>query len=162
MLERIRPRTSKSICRVFWSHRAMLIGWSACFQIFAGSLSFIISASARTELDFETVTPASVFDNGFGNQCDMISLHCSLPIRLGLPRSHLIIFFLEKSIWRDAMSHSVLRILFSSYIFHFLPEVYHETFSTPCRGLCRAACRAVGKVVKTWIVNAAQCECKLR
>ena len=45
----------------------------------------------------DTVTPASVFDNGFGNQCDMISLHCSLPIRLGLPRSHLIIFFLWKN-----------------------------------------------------------------
>ena len=78
----------------FWSHQAMLIGWSACFQIFAASLPFI-SASARTELDLDTVTPASVFDNGFGNQCDMISLHCSLPIWLGLPRSHLIIFSLE-------------------------------------------------------------------
>ena len=80
----------------FWSHQAMLIGWSACFQIFAASLSFI-SASARTELDFDTVTPASVFDNGFGNQCDMMSLYCSLPIRLGLPRSHLIIYFLWKN-----------------------------------------------------------------
>ena len=79
----------------FWSHQAMLIGWSACFQIFAASLLFI-SASARTDLDLDTVTPASVFDNGFGNQCDMISLHCSLPIRLGLPRSHLIIFFFGK------------------------------------------------------------------
>lgn len=76
----------------FWSHQAMLIGWSACFQIFAASLSFI-SASARTELDFDTVTPASVFDNHFGNQCDMISLHCSLLIRLGLPRSDLIFLF---------------------------------------------------------------------
>ena len=58
-------------------------------------------------------------------------------------------------------------VLCTSYLvlllhFHFLPRVYHETFSTPCRGLCRAACRAVGKVVKTWIVNAAQCESKLR
>ena len=100
----------------FWSHQAMLIGWSACFQIFAASLPFI-SASARTELDLDTVTPASVFDNGFGNQCDMISLHCSLPIRLGLPRSHLIIFFFGRNIWRDAMSHYVRRILFSSYTF---------------------------------------------
>ena len=56
----------------FWSHRAMFIGWSACFQIFAASLSFI-SALARTDFDFDTVTPASVFDNGFSNQCDMIS-----------------------------------------------------------------------------------------
>ena len=145
----------------FWSYRAMLIGWSACFQIFASSLSFI-SASARTELDFDTVTPASVFDNDFGNQCDMISLHCSLLIRLGLPRSHLIIFFFGKIHMKGRFV-----VLCTSYLvlllhFHFLPRVYHETFSTPCRGLCRAACRAVGKVVKTWIVNAAQCECKLR
>ena len=145
----------------FWSHQAMLIGWSACFQIFAASLPFI-SASARTELDLDTVTPASVFDNGFGNQCDMISLHCSLPIRLGLPRSHLIIFFFGKIHMKGRFV-----VLCTSYLvlllhFHFLPRVYHETFSTPCRGLCRATCRAVGKVVKTWIVNAAQCECKLR
>ena len=63
------------------------------------------------------------------------------------------------------MSHYVRRILFSSYIFHFLLRVHHETFSTPCGGLCQAACRAVYKVVKTvktWIVNAAQYECKLR
>ena len=71
-------------------------------------------------------------------------------------------FSLEKSIWRDAMWHYVLRILLSSYIFHFLPRVHHETFSTPCGGLCQAACCTVYKVVKTWIVNAAQCECKLR
>ena len=63
--------------------------------MFAASLSFI-SALARTELDFYTVPPASFFYNGFGNQCDMISLHCSLPIRLGLPRSELIIFFFGK------------------------------------------------------------------
>ena len=50
-------------------------------------------------------------------------------------------------------------------LLHFLPRVHHETFSTPCGGLCQAACRAVYKVVKTvktWIVNAAQYECKLR
>ena len=145
----------------FWSHQAMLIGWSACFQIFAASLLFI-SASARTDLDLDTVTPASVFDNGFGNQCDMISC-------IALYRSDLVyqdltssFFSLEKSIWRDAMWHYVLRILLSSYIFHFLPRVHHETFSTPCGGLCQAACCAVYKVVKTWIVNATQCECKLR
>ena len=146
----------------FWSHRAMFIGWSACFQIFAESLSFI-SALARTDFDFDTVTPASVFDNGFSNQCDMISF-----ISFAAYRSDLVYQDLTSSFFFFGKIHMKGRfvVLCTSYLvlllhFHFLPRVYHETFSTPCRGLCRAACRAVGKVVKTWIVNAAQCECKL-
>lgn len=104
----------------FWSHRAMFIGWSACFQIFATSLSFI-SALARTDFDFDTVTPASVFDNGFSNQCDMISFISFAAYRSDLVYQDLTssFFSLEKSIWRNALWYHVLRILFYSYIFTF-------------------------------------------
>lgn len=145
----------------FWSHRAMLIGWSTCFQIFAASLSFI-STFARAELDIDSATPASVLRTDL--LINVTSFLCIAPYRSDLVYQDLAssLSFLEKSIWRDAVWPYVLRILFSSCNFHLLPRVYHETFSTACGGLYQATCRAVYKVVKTWIVNSAQCECKLR
>lgn len=120
----------------FWSHRAMFIGWSACFQIFATSLSFI-SALARTDFDFDTVTPASVFDNGFSNQCDMISFISFAAYRSDLVYQDLTssFFSLEKSIWRDALWYYVLRILFYSYISLSSEGLSWDIFNTLSRTL---------------------------
>ena len=66
-------------------------------------------------------------------------------------------------LWKKHMKGCYVALCTSYLVLllHFLPRVHHETFSTPCGGLCQAVYKVV-KTVKTWIVNAAQYECKLR